>query len=257
MDKEKLILVTNDDSIYAKGIRALVEVASEFGNVVVVAPDRGNSAKSHAVTFTQPLYYFEAEAINGAPVYAVSGTPVDSVKMAIGNVLPRRPDLILSGINHGSNATINVLYSGTMAAAIEGATFNIPSAGFSLDDHARDANFDAAQVYVRKIVKNLIDKKMPEQTCLNVNIPAVPLEAINGIHVCQQTKGYWQGGFARRVHPVGFEYYWLSGEFKNYEPGRHDTDEWALANNYVAVVPVRPDFTNYSFLDELKRWDYE
>lgn len=253
----KLILITNDDGIHARGIRALVEVAREFGETVVVAPDRGNSAKSHSVTFMQPLHFFEAEPMHGTPVFAVSGTPVDSVKMGISNILERKPDMILSGINHGSNATINVLYSGTMAAAIEGATFNIPSAGFSVDDHSPNADFEPSKAFVRRIVKSMLQNRLPEQTCLNVNIPAVPEEEINGIKICRQTKGYWNDGFSKRVHPAGFNYYWLSGKFESYEPDEPGTDEWALRNNYVSIVPVRPDFTNYEFMGQLKEWNYE
>ena len=255
--KKKRILVTNDDGIHARGIRSLVEAVKDLGEVIVVAPDKGNSAKSHSVTFMQPVYYHRAENIDGSPVYGVSGTPVDSVKMAMGNILESKPDLILSGINHGSNATINVLYSGTMAAAIEGATFNIPSAGFSLDDHSPNANFDAAKKYVRKLVLSMINNPMPDQTCLNVNIPAVPENEIKGIEVCRQTRGYWNEGFTERTHPAGFSYYWLSGKFENCEPDEPGTDEWALRNNYVAVVPVKPDFTNYAFLKELKQWNYD
>ena len=256
MKSDNLILITNDDGIHSEGIKALIDVATQYGEVIVVGPDRGNSAKSHSVTLTEPVYLKETESIIGVDVYACTGTPVDAVKMAFSNVLPRRPDYIFSGINHGSNATINVLYSGTMAAALEGTTYNIPSVGFSLTDFSADADFEASKQYVSRIIANVMENGLPDYTALNVNIPNIAEESINGVKVCRQTMGYWNDGFEKRVHPAGFNYYWLTGTFHNQEPENTETDEWALENNYVAVVPVKIDFTNYSAMQQLKNWNY-
>lgn len=247
-----LILISNDDGVHAAGIRALAEVASGFGEVVVVAPERGNSGKSHAVTLTEPLRLLEVPPIAGAKAYAVTGTPVDAMKMAIGNILEKKPGLVLSGINHGSNAAINVIYSGTMAAAVEGAMFSIPSIGFSLTNHSPDADFSAAKVYVRKIIENVLENGMAPYTCLNVNIPDVPAEEIRGLRVCRQARGVWRDGFIKRTHPAGFDYYWMSGNFHNFDPEDEMTDEWALRNNYVSVVPVHVDMTNHHAMETLK-----
>lgn len=253
MTQQPLILITNDDGIHAKGMATLVDICKPLGQVVVVAPERANSAKSHSVTINQPVNYYPVDTYPGTEAYAVTGTPVDSVKMALGNILTRKPDFVFSGINHGSNAAINVIYSGTMAAAIEGASFDIPSVGFSLTDHNPDANFEPASSYVRGIIKQVMQSGLPHRTCLNVNIPNIPEKEIQGVRICRQTKGYWNDGFTKRQHPAGFHYYWLTGRYVNEEPEAKDTDEWALRHNYVAVVPVQTDLTNYQAIDFLNQ----
>jgi 5'-nucleotidase len=250
-----LILVTNDDGVYSKGILALTQAVLPFGDVVVVAPDKPQSGMGHAVTINnllrlQPLKY-------DLPVhaaYSCSGTPVDCVKLAIYKVMHRKPDLVVSGINHGSNSSINVIYSGTMSAAMEGAVEGIPSIGFSLLDHSADADFEASQQVVAKLVKAALEKGIPKDVCLNVNIPKGPPTAISGIRICHQAKGYWEDNFDVRTDPFGKPYYWLTGEFKLLDDGL-DTDEIALAGNFVSVVPVHFDLTAYRAMEELKNWN--
>ena len=252
-----LILVTNDDGITAPGIRALVEVMKELGDVVVVAPDKPQSGMGHAITINSTLRLHKMKYYDVMTYYASTGTPVDCVKMAINKILPRKPDLCVSGINHGSNMSINVIYSGTMSAAVEGAIEGIPSIGFSLCDHSIDADFTASKVYAKIISENVLKHGLPEGTCLNVNIPPVPLETIKGVKVCRQGKANWVEELDERKDPSGKEYYWLTGRFENFEPGQKDTDVWALDNNYISVVPVQFDMTAYNALDKLKDWNYD
>jgi len=252
-----LILVTNDDGITAPGIRALIEVMNKLGEVIVVAPDSAQSGMGHAVTVHNVLFLEEVQIDSGPQKeYKSSGTPVDCVKLAISEVLHRKPDLIVSGINHGSNASINIIYSGTMSAAVEGGIEGVPSIGFSLMDFGWDADFDAAKYYVEKIAKEVLKNGMPEGIVLNVNIPKQPLEAIKGIKISRQAKAKWVETFDKRKNPHGKEYYWLSGEFKNLDQ-QADTDLHALENNYVSVVPVQYDLTAYQWIDKLKRMENE
>jgi 5'-nucleotidase len=183
--------------------------------------------------------------------YACSGTPVDCVKLALNKLVPRKPDLCVSGINHGSNASINVLYSGTMAAALEGAIEGIPSIGFSLLDYAQDADFSQCEDYVLKIAEQVLANPIPKGACLNVNIPKVKKDAIKGIRVCRQAHGNWNEEFDERINPLGKTYYWLTGNYVNNDP-KTDTDIWALDNNYISVVPVMFDLTSHDTIQELK-----
>ena len=259
MNEEKnrpLILVTNDDGITAGGIRSLIEVAKEFGDVWVVAPDGPQSGMGHAITVHNILRLHEVKDVEGVKELSCTGTPVDCVKLAIYRVLKRRPDLLLSGINHGANYSINVIYSGTMSAAVEGAVEGIPSIGFSLLDHSPDADFTASKEVVRKVVKNALENGIPENACLNVNIPNVSWEEIKGIRVCRQAKAFWEDDFQPRKDPSGKIYYWITGKFVNHDTG-DDTDVWALENNYVSVVPVHYDLTAHHALAELNQWNYE
>ena len=253
MSERKLILVCNDDGITAPGIRALVAVAKEFGDVVVVAPDKPQSAMGHAITINATLRVNPIK-VDGIIEYACSGTPVDCVKLAMNKILPRKPDLLISGINHGSNASINVIYSGTMSAAMEGALERIPSIGFSLLDHSIDADFTAAQDVARTIISQAFESGIPEGICLNVNIPKVGPELIKGIKVCRQALANWEEEFDERKDPMGKTYFWLAGVFKNYDSGT-DTDIWALENNYVSVVPCQFDLTAHSTLAHFKSWE--
>ncbi len=253
MTKEKLILVTNDDSYKSKGLEAAIEVARTFGRVVVVAPEQVQSGMSQAITMYNPLYLRNIRSEEGLDMYAFSGTPVDCVKMAFDYMLRgQKVDLVISGINHGSNSAVNVLYSGTMGAAIEGSFYGCPSIGLSLDDHGEDADFEAAVQYGRKIVGEILHHPTTLPLCLNVNVPVARPEEICGVRICRQNRGYWREEFFRHEDPRGREYFWLTGAFVNEEPDSDETDEWALAHRYVSVVPVQVDLTDYRQLDQLK-----
>ena len=251
-----VILVTNDDGITAPGIRALVDAMSTLGEVVVVAPDSPQSGMGHAITIGKPLRFDKVEFHGEFLGWQCSGTPVDCVKLAVNKVLHRKPDLCVSGINHGSNSSINVIYSGTMSAAMEGAIEGIPSIGFSLNNYSMEADFSACVHYARLISKNILANGMPSDTLLNVNFPDMPLKRIKGIKVCRQANAKWEEEFDERMDPRKRPYYWLTGKFKNYDKG-NDTDEWALKNGFVSVVPVQFDFTAHHAFQQLNklRWD--
>ncbi len=253
MDKP-LILVTNDDGVGAKGLQYAVRVAQRFGRVVVVAPEQTQSGMSHAITMFRPLYLRRVRQAEGLDVYACSGTPVDCVKMAFDYLLKETPALVISGINHGSNSAVNVLYSGTMGAAIEGSFYDVPSVGLSLTDHDPEADFEAAAVYAERIIAKLLAEKPSPPICWNVNIPNVPYDEIRGVRLCRQNAGYWKEEFEQRKDPRGHDYYWLNGSFFNMEPQAVDTDEWALRNNYVSIVPIQIDLTDYRQLEKSKDW---
>ncbi len=241
-----MIFLTNDDGVGAKGLARLIEVMRPLGDIVVVAPETTQSGMAHAITMSSPLFLREVRREAGLDVYACSGTPVDCVKMALDHLLDgRKLDLICSGINHGSNAAINVLYSGTMGAAIEGSFYDVPSIGFSLNDHSLDADFEAAGIVAREIAENILTARPELPLCLNVNIPRGRPEEIRGTKVCRQCRGYWKEEFFIRKNPAGRDYFWLTGEFQNHEPAATDTDEWALANGYAAVVPIQIDLTDH------------
>ncbi len=254
MQKQRVIFLTNDDSYLSKGFRALVNLASEFGRVIAIAPDKVQSGMSQAITINQPLFLRQVESREGVEIYAFSGTPVDCAKIAFDHFFAeQKVDLVLSGINHGSNAAVNVMYSGTMGAAIEGSFYGVPSIGLSLDDHDPDADFEGAVEYGRKIISSILENEasLPRPLCLNVNVPRCAAEEINGIRLCRQTRGFWREDFYARQDPHGRNYFWLTGAFQNAEPEAEDTDEWALAHKYVAVVPVQVDMTDYGMLKNL------
>lgn len=251
---KRVIFLTNDDSYLSKGFRAAVNLAREFGDVIAIAPERVQSGMSQAITINQPLFIRQVEKSEGVTIYAFSGTPVDCAKVAFDHIFrEQKIDLVLSGINHGSNAAINVMYSGTMGAAIEGSLYGIPSIGLSLDDHAPDADFEGAVEAGRKIISNVLNAadNLPRPLCLNVNVPRIPASEIRGIRLCRQTRGFWREEFYERQDPNGRDYYWLTGAFQNSEPEAEDSDEWALAHNYVSVVPVQVDMTDYNMLTKL------
>lgn len=250
-----LILVTNDDGISAPGIRFLVELMKQLGDVIIVAPAGPQSGMGHAITISKPLRLDKVDLYPGIEAYQASGTPVDCVKMAVDVVLHRKPDLLVSGINHGSNSSINVIYSGTMSAAVEGAIEGIPSVGFSLCDYSYSANFAPLEKFVLSICNNVLKNGLPKGSLLNVNFPKVDNESeIKGIKICRQCKGKWQENFDERADPGGRKYYWLTGRFLNEDHGE-DTDEWALSNNYVSVVPTQFDLTAYHAIPYLNDWD--
>lgn len=251
--KEKpVILVTNDDGVSAPGIANLVEAVKDLGKIIVVAPDKPQSGMGHAITIGQPLRLHKMHTFGDIETYACTGTPVDCVKLAVDKVLHRKPDLCLSGINHGANHSINVIYSGTMSAAVEAAIESIPSAGFSLLDYNIEADFTGARKYARLVVEKMLATPLDKHTVFNVNIPSVPEELLNGIKICKQAYAKYEEDFVERIDPNGRKYYWLTGEFVNFDNGT-DTDVWALANNYVSVVPVQFDLTNYVLMARLQK----
>ncbi|MBP6732408.1 MAG: 5'/3'-nucleotidase SurE [Chitinophagales bacterium] len=237
-----LILVVNDDGITAPGIRALVNAVKDLGEVVVVAPDSPQSAKGHAITISEPLRLTEVNTFGDIKAFKCSGTPVDCVKLAKDKVLHRLPDLCVSGINHGSNSSINIIYSGTMSAAMEASIEGVASVGFSLCDYHHDADFTAAAHYAKLIAEQILKFGLPKHSLLNVNIPKLPLSEIKGMKIARQALAKWEEEYVERTDPFGRKYYWLTGKFVNYDQG-HDTDEFALANGYVSVVPVQHDLT--------------
>ena len=250
-----LILVVNDDGISAPGIRKLITIMKDFGEVVVVAPEGPQSGMGHAITINATLRCDKVTMDDGKQTeYSVSGTPVDCVKLAVNQIVKRKPDLCVSGINHGSNSSINVIYSGTMSAAVEGALEGIPSIGFSLLDFSHDADFSEGEKYIQKITKSVLENGLPDGVCLNVNIPkSKENEKIKGMKICRQAKANWVEEFDERKDPSGRTYYWLTGKFVNYDKG-DDTDERALENHFVSVVPVQYDVTAHHAISELNNW---
>ena len=248
-----LILISNDDGVNAPGLRALIEMVRPLGELFVVAPMEPQSGMSHALTVKVPLRIDKIRESENMTVYSCSGTPSDCVKLALCRLVPRTPDLLVSGVNHGSNSSISVVYSGTMAAAAEGALYHIPSVGFSLCDYSRDADFSAVVAIGKSIVETVLESGLPDGIALNVNFPALPFEEIKGVKVCRQNKGAWNEDFDMRTDPHGGDYYWLSGYYVNEEPEADDTDEAVLGEGYVSIVPIHFDLTAYRFMDEMKK----
>jgi 5'-nucleotidase len=249
---DKLILLTNDDGLYAAGLKTLLEVMEEFGKVVLVSTMESMSGMSQALTVKTPLRVKLLEENDRHRIYTCNGTPTDSIKLAVNQLLEKKPDWVVSGINHGANASVSVLYSGTMAAAIEGCLYGISSVGFSLNNFSPAADFSVCRKYIRIVMKKLAQESLPQGICLNVNIPSAKKNMIKGIKICRQAKGNWKEEFEKRKDPMGKTYYWLTGIFINHEPDAEDTDEWAIANNYVSVVPVSVDMTAHGYIDRLK-----
>ena len=254
-NKKPFILISNDDGVYAKGLEALIKVARPFGDIMVVASERAESGMSHAITIKHPLRLTKIKEEEGLQIFSINGTPVDSIKMALNQLVDRKPDLVLSGINHGSNASISVIYSGTLGAAREGCLNGIPSLGFSLLNHDKDADFSMVSHFLPQIIKEALERGIAEQTFLNINFPDVSVGDIKGIKVCRQTKGVWKEEYEKRIDPHKGDYYWLTGAFKNFEPEQEDTDEWALEHNYISIVPTQIDATSYLELENIKNWN--
>ena len=249
----KKILITNDDGIAAPGIKALTEVMHELGDIYIIAPDSAQSGMGHAITINSTLELKHIPGFLGTEnAYSCTGTPVDCVKMGVHEVMKTRPNLCVSGINHGSNSSINVIYSGTMSAAVEGGIEGIPSIGFSLCNYSWDANFENIKPFIKKIALEVLEKGLPEGVILNVNFPKT--DNIKGIKICRQAKAAWEEEFDKRTNPMGKESYWLTGKFVNHDNGE-DTDEWALANDYISIVPVHFDLTAYHAIQQLNSWD--
>jgi 5'-nucleotidase len=251
--KKPLILVTNDDGIFAKGIKSLVDTMLNFGDVVVVAPDKPQSGMGHAITVNHPIRKTKTNFFGNIEAYSTTGTPVDCVKLGIYEIIKRKPDLLVSGINHGANFSTNILYSGTMSAAVEGAMENIPSIGFSLCDFNLDTDFSDAEIIVKKITEMVLRNKFPKHICLNVNIPKLPIKDIKGIKTCKQAIAYWDDRFEERKDPFGNPYYWLTGSFQEIEIEK-DTDLHYINEGYATIVPTQFDMTAHHFIDEIKNW---
>ena len=255
MSKKPLILVTNDDGITAPGIRALISVMNEIGDVVVIAPDSPQSGMGHAITINSTLECNKITIDSGPQIeYSCSGTPADCVKLGINEILQRKPDLCVSGVNHGSNSSINVIYSGTMSAAIEASIEGVPAIGFSLLDYKWDAEFSHIKKYIKNITLKALEEGLPKGITLNVNFPKLNNDMIKGIKVCKQAGTYWIEKFDKRVNPQGKEYYWLTGEFINKDQSE-DSDEFALSNGYISIVPVKHDLTDYESINKIQNWN--
>jgi 5'-nucleotidase len=248
--------VSNDDSVNAPGLNALIEMLAPVGDLFVVAPDVPRSGASHSLTVTTPITLNKLRESKGLEVYECSGTPTDCVKVAMSCLLPRLPDLMVSGINHGSNSSVSVIYSGTMGAAIEATMLGMPAIGFSLCDHSLDADFSAAIKYGKVIVHEILTNGIPKGITLNVNIPALPFDEIKGIQICRQNKGMWNEDFIMKPDPAtGEKLYWLTGYYHNEEAEAEGTDETALSNGYISIVPTHYDFTAYHVIDEMKKFE--
>lgn len=255
--KRPLILVTNDDGINAPGIRTLIAIMKDIGDVFVVAPDSPQSGMGHAITINSTLHSSRITPKDSEIIeYSCSGTPADCVKLAINELMPRKPDLCVSGINHGSNSSINVIYSGTMSAAIEAGIEGVPAIGFSLLDYSWNADFIQSKDFISKITYNALNNEIPKGVVLNVNIPSVKKSDIKGVKICRQAMAYWVEEFDKRKNPLGQEYYWLTGKFVNKDKGE-DTDEWALNNNYISIVPVEFDLTAHHAIQGLNEWNFK
>lgn len=252
-----LILVSNDDGITSKGIRVLVSVMKKLGEVVVVAPDSPQSGMGHAITIGETLRLVEEDIFKDVQAYKSSGTPADCVKLAKHHVLKNRtPDLVVSGINHGSNTSISVLYSGTMSAAIEGALEGYPSIGFSLCDYSSKADFSHVEEWVEKIARQVLENGIPKGIALNVNFPPKQNQPVQGIKVVRQADAKWQEEFSERFDPTGRKYFWMAGNFVNFDKGE-DNDEWAIANNFISIVPCQYDLTAHHAISQMnKDWNW-
>lgn len=253
MDKRPLILIANDDGYEAKGINCLIDMVRDMGDVLVCAPEGARSGFACAFSATKPLTLTLQHQEEGVAVWSCNGTPVDCVKMALAELCPRKPDLVLGGINHGDNASVNTHYSGTMGVTMEGCMKYIPSVAFSLCDYRSDADFEPLRPYVRQMVQRVLHEGLPSGVCLNVNFPLVP--AFQGVRVCRMAKGTWGNEVTRCHHPRGYDYWWMVGQYTNDEPEADDTDNWALRHGYVAITPTQVDVTAYEALANMKDWE--
>ena len=256
-----LILISNDDGYEAKGINSLVDMVKDFGDVLVCAPEGPRSGFSCAFSATQPLLLTRRHQGDAVEVWSCNGTPVDCVKMALAELCPRRPDMVIGGINHGDNASVNTHYSGTMGVTLEGCMKYIPSVAFSLCDYRADANFEPLRPYIRRIVERVLAEGLPTGVCLNVNFPLLEADGegqeagdYKGVRMCRMSRGTWTNEVTKCHHPRGYDYWWMVGHYLNDEPDAEDTDRWALDHGYVAVTPTRIDVTAYEAIDNLKRW---
>lgn len=250
------ILITNDDGFFAPGLRHLIRIIRPLGKIVVVSTEQPMSGMGHAITIKTPLRLKNVVKELDYEEYICNGTPVDCVKLGEQVVLKRNPDLVVSGINHGSNASVNIIYSGTMAAVIEACIDGIPAIGFSLDDYSLQADFSHLDAFIARIAETVLDKGLPDGVCLNVNLPKKSEEPIKGSRVCRQAHARWVESFDSRLDPRGADYHWLMGKFEN-DDKAPDTDVWALENNFVSIVPVKYDLTAYSQIELISGWKFD
>ena len=255
MKERPLLLLSNDDGVNAKGIQELIKALRPVADLIVVAPDGPRSGASGSITSETPLRYTLIKQEPGLIIYKCTGTPVDCVKLALHTLMPRTPHLVIGGINHGDISSVNVHYSGTMGVVIEGCLKGIPSIGFSLCNHAPDADFTPCLPYVRRITEEVLNNRLPKGICLNVNFPDT--KELKGVRICRQTDGVWIHEFEKAEHPRGGNYYWLTGSYQNNEPEAEDTDHWALDHGYAAITPTQIDVTAYTLLDKLNHWNWE
>jgi 5'-nucleotidase len=250
-NKKPLILITNDDGADAQGIQVLTHLMMQIGDVVVVAPDGPRSAQSNALTVTHPIRFKKIEEKEGLTRYTCTGTPTDCVKLALNEIVERQPDLLVSGINHGTNSAINVIYSGTMGAVLEGCENGIASIGFSINTHSLEADFTKFEKYILQISLETLKNGLPHAVCLNVN---APVGEIAGVKVSRQCDGRWTKEFEKRADPQGRAYFWLTGNFENHEPEKEDTDEWAISKGFISIVPTKIDLTAYEAMEAIRNW---
>lgn len=251
-----LILISNDDGYQAKGIRSLVEMVRHLGDIIVCAPEGPRSGFACAFSATTPLTITLREKQEGVEIWSSNGTPVDCVKLALHEIVPRRPDLVLGGINHGDNGSVNTHYSGTMGVVMEGCMKYIPSVAYSLCDHREDADFEPLAPYIKRYTQQVLSEGLPQGVCLNINFPLLKEESgYKGVKVCRMAHGTWSNEVTRCHHPRGYDYYWMIGHYENDEPQAEDTDNWALQHGYVAITPTRMDVTAYEALPQLKSWE--
>lgn len=253
MNSRPLILISNDDGYHAKGINCLIEWVRDYGDVIVCAPERARSGFACAFSATTPLTLKLRRKQDGVEVWSCNGTPVDCVKMALAELCPRKPDLVIGGINHGDNASVNTHYSGTMGVTMEGCMKYIPSIAFSLCDHRDDADFEPMRPYVRQMVQRVLDEGLPLGVCLNINFPLA--SEFKGVKVCRMAKGTWGNEVMKCRHPRGYDYWWMVGTYHNDEPDAEDTDNWALNHGYIAITPTQIDVTAYEMLAKMKDWE--
>ena len=251
-EKRPLILIANDDGYQAKGIICLIDMLRDMADLIVCAPDAGRSGFACAFSATKPLRLEKVREEEGLQVWWCNGTPVDCVKMALHCICPRRPDMIVGGINHGDNASVNTHYSGTMGVVMEGCMKYIPSVAFSLCDFRADADFEPMRDIVRKVTARVLQEGLPRGVCLNVNYPLV--DEVKGVRVCRMAYGSWGKEVVKCHHPRGYDYYWMVGEYSNDEPDDDTTDNWALAHGYIAITPTRMDVTSYEMLEQMNGW---
>lgn len=252
-ESKPVILISNDDGYHSKGIRSLVNMVKDLADVLVVAPESGRSGFSCAFSAATPLRIKRRKDIDGAETWSCTGTPVDCVKLALAQLCGDRwPAMVIGGINHGDNSSVNSHYSGTMGVAMEGCMKYIPSVAFSLCDPRDDADFEPLRPYVREITEKVLAEGLPKGTCLNVNFPLA--EAFKGVKACRMAHGRWVNEVVKCQHPYGYDYYWMTGEYANDEPDAEDTDYWALRHGYVAVTPTTFDVTAYDMIDRVNGW---
>lgn len=252
-ENRPLILISNDDGYHAKGINSLIDMIKDMADIVVCAPESARSGFSCAFSAVEPLRLKKRREEDGLQVWSCNGTPVDCVKLALDQLFAsRRPDMVIGGINHGSNASVNTHYSGTMGVTLEGCMKYIPSVAFSLCNERADADFSPLRPYVRQLVQMVLAKGLPKGVCLNVNFPLA--SEFRGVKVCRMAKGTWYNECEKHQHPRGYEYFWMTGHYRNDEPEADDTDNWALTNGYIAITPTQIDVTAYKFIDEMKAW---